>query len=418
MELTKIRVKMIVNHQTFLDTFRKLLEKSSVMSNKEMVSLACLFSFVINNRAFSLKKAQKVLKERFNRKFYAKSLSNYAYVQRRIAEQLIVEIAKVVSKRKRILLVLDDTVVFKTGRHIKGASKWYDHAKGRQINGFCLVNLAIVVGGEAIFVLPWLLRKEKKLNEKRENGRNNQDDKTLAAINLIKEVSDWLISSGFSKQKLSVVTDSWYSNKTMVDFLRKNKLNYRLDIRSNLSVQCPDHDAIESRGKKRRGRKRMKFVKYMPLKRYMGDFYEWKYFIEKSSNERIYYRTAIVTLKTTGRVKIYAFHNESMNRTKFIITPAKIEGSPTVQTVYTDYRHRWRIEEAHRDLKQQFGLGQCHVRQEWTVSGYIGLIFFGYSFWKFYQFVLNKIKGIQIKCPSWSNSFHNFVIRKKCLSLG
>ena len=145
----------------------------------------------------------------------------------------------------------------------------------------------------------------------------------------------------------------------------------------------------------------------------MGNYLSWKYFFDISSDERIYHHTAIITLKKSGRVTVYAFRKESTSRTKFIITPPKKIRPPSYKTVYQHYRFRWRIEEAHRDLKQQFGLSKCKVRRIWVVSGFVGLVFFGYSFWKFTRFIAGKIKKTPLKCPSWAYDFRKFIVREK-----
>ena len=276
-----------------------------------------------------------------------------------------------------------------------------------------MVNLALVVDGQLLFVLPWLLQKDSAAFKNEYSGQNVQDMKTKAALALIDEVIMWLEKSGISKTKIVVVADSWYSNKIMISHFKEKGIKYRLDARSNLSVQCPDHDAIKSRGERRRGRKRKKYVCYIPLKVFMGDYNSWKFFTNKCSGERIYYRKAIVTLKTTGRVTIYAFHKESALHSKFIITSPNRLRTPSFLTVYHHYGGRWRIEEAHRDLKQQFGISRCQARRGWVVSGFIGLVFFGYSLWKFTQFVAEKVKGRSLKCPSWAQSFRIFMIRDK-----
>ncbi|MHA1450280.1 MAG: hypothetical protein ACTSP4_12755, partial [Candidatus Hodarchaeales archaeon] len=48
-------------------------------------------------------------------------------------------------------------------------------------------------------------------------------------------------------------------------------------------------------------------------------------------------------------------------------------------TVYRDYYHRWPIEEAHRDLKQQFGLGSFKNRASEQALAFIRFIYTGYS---------------------------------------
>ncbi len=74
--------------------------------------------------------------------------------------------------------------------------------------------------------------------------------------------------------------------------------------------------------------------------------------------------------------------------------------------MYRQYQARWRIEEAHRDLKQQFGLPKCQARQAWVVSGFIGLVYFGYSLWKSEGWTQCQAELAPLKCPSWAEEFH------------
>ena len=89
----------------------------------------------------------------------------------------------------------------------------------------------------------------------------------------------------------------------------------------------------------------------------------------------------------------------------------------TPRTVYYQYQSRWRIEEAHRDLKQQFGLSKCQARQAWIVSGFIGLIYFGYSLWKLEEWIELQTNIDTLKCPSWAEEFHRSQIQQETLSL-
>ena len=88
---------------------------------------------------------------------------------------------------------------------------------------------------------------------------------------------------------------------------------------------------------------------------------------------------AIVTLKLGGRVRVFRFWREGCQEPQFLLTPATYTSQPAPKTVYREYSWRWRIEEAHRDLKQQFGLGKCRNRADAVVLGFVGLVYSWYT---------------------------------------
>jgi hypothetical protein len=108
----------------------------------------------------------------------------------------------------------------------------------------------------------------------------------------------------------------------MQTFMKQSNADFRLDARSNLSVQCPDHKAIQSRGKRRRGRKRQRFVRYVPLKQFLGNSFHWYFFTDPTSGKRVFYRKVTLTLKTAGRVTVHAFHREFLATPKLILSRA------------------------------------------------------------------------------------------------
>jgi len=397
---------MITTRQAFQATLRTQLLNSSAFHQHEINALVTILTAVIGSPTFSLNKVAKRAKPGFSRNFLAKCLMKYAYVQRALANQWLTEVISKLPKQTTVLVALDDTLVKKCGKHIQGAYAWFDHTCGRVRTSLCLVNVSLVVNDKLIFVLPWLLRKPNLTQLKGGKTPKEQDAKTLAAIEMIQTIFSWLERGGIPETQIVVVADAWYANQTMQNFIKQTAADFRLDARSNLSVQCPDHKAIQSRKKKRRGRKRRKFVRYVPLKQFMGDSSGWFYFTDSATGGRVFYRKATLTLKTAGRVTVYAFHRESSAKPKYILTRAFRGKLPTPRRVYRQYQARWRIEEAHRDLKQQFGLPKCQARQAWVVSGFIGLVYFGYSLWKLKEWLQCQAELDLLKCPSWADEFH------------
>jgi hypothetical protein len=407
---------MKTTRQAFQETLRTQLKNASTFSPHEIAALCTILTTVIGSPTFSLNKVAKRAQLGFSRNFLAKCLMKYAYVQRTLAKQWVIAIISQFPRQTPVLLVVDDTLVKKCGKHIQGAYAWFDHTSGRVKTSLCLVNVALVIDDHLVFVLPWLLQKPHLTRLKGGKTRQEQDAKTLAAIEMIRNLFSQLERGGILGSQIVVVADAWYANKTMQTVIKQTGANFRLDARSNLSVQCPDHQALKIRNKKRRGRKRRKFVCYVPLKVFMGDSTQWQYFTDPTINDRIYYRRAILTLKAAGRVTCYAFHRESMAKPKFILTRAFRIKIATPQRVYREYQSRWRIEEAHRDLKQQFGLSKCQARRAWVVSGFIALVYLGYCVWQTKRWVSSQVEGDSLKCPSWADEFHRRQIFQEVLA--
>jgi len=408
---------MKTTRQAFQATLRTQLFNSSAFRKREINALVAILTSAIGSPTFSLNKVAKRAQPGFSRNFLAKCLMKYAYVQRALANQWFTDVISNIPRQKTILLAFDDTLVIKCGKHIQGAYAWFDHTCGRVKTSLCLVNVSLVINDQLIFVLPWLLRKPQFTRSNGRKAHKEQDAKTLAAIEMIRNIFSWLERGGIPETQIVVAADAWYANQTMQTFIKQTAANFRLDARSNLSVQCPDYKAIKTRNKRRRGRKRHKFVRYVPLKQFMADSTHWHFFTDSVSGERVFYRKATLTLKTAGRVTCYAFRREPLVKPKYILTRAFQVKSATPQRVYREYQSRWRIEEAHRDLKQQFGLSKCQARHAWVVSGFIGLIYFGYCVWKTDRWLHPHAELEPLKCPSWAEEFHREQIYQEALAM-
>ena len=117
-------------------------------------------------------------------------------------------------------------------------------------------------------------------------------------------------------------------------------------------------------------------------------------------------KRAIIRLNTQKCVLVYAFWQSNRTNVKYIIAPAQYFRPPAPKTIHTEYSFRWSIETAHRDLKQQFGLGKNQQRDAWAVWGFIGLVFFGYSIWLWTRTSSTRQEVFPFGCPLWAESFH------------
>ncbi len=403
--------------RSFHDDFFIILQKACCFTPRELRALWAIITTIIDSRSFSLSLVSRTFGRKIGRNFLATVLKKYAYVQRRVAKLLFRAIYGQLSNRAKISLILDDTLAHKCGQQIFGALRWYDHTLSRRVQAICLVNLAVVLDNHVVFVLPWVVRSAKKAGHAPVSKAKEQDPKTTAAIALLEEVFAWLEEGPIPRQRIVVLADAWFGSHRMLSFLRAAGVIFRIDGKKNYSVQLPDHDALAKAKIQKRGRKRKRWVTYRPLAQFLGAPAQWHYFTDTSSGTAVFWKSALVTLKTGGRVRISAFRAEGRVRTKFIMTNPCWKTPPTPQTVYRDYSWRWRIEEAHRDLKQHFGLGNCHNRDAWVVLGFFGLLYLAYSLFKQRAFIQEKTTGRPLTCPSWAEMFHRVQIYHKMSAL-
>ena len=233
----------------------------------------------------------------------------------------------------------------------------------------------------------------------------SQDPKTIAGMELILLCNSYLEEFIVSKKQVLILVDSWYCTKAFKQFLNELGLRYRMDSKFNLNVQQPDHVAISNRNIIKRGRKRKYWKKYTRLNNYFESCQKIWYFKNKKDRKSIQAKRANVTLKTHGRVLIYAFYSPQYEEPKFIMVKSQTKRPPAPKTIYHEYLVRWEIEQAHRELKQQFGLGKSQNREPWVVMGFIGLVNFGYSVYKFLSSAVNGNSKLSLKCPTFAEEF-------------
>lgn len=397
--------------QQLQDNFEIALQKCSHLTSKEIFGLWAICATIIGNAAFSLSEVSRNFGKKIGRNFLSGVLEKYYNAQEDCLKALLVEICSKLKRNQKVYLLFDDTLVKKRGKKIFGSLKWFDHTIGRKIQSLCLLNLALVVDNQLVLIIPWLITTQPSKTKSKKKKAKEQDAKTKAALIMMDKIIGWLKSNGVATNRIVVEADSWFSSKLMLDGIREASPLFRIDGKKSYSVQIPDNKAKKDAKIRKRGRKRTNFKKYVSLEIYFGNPETWSKFTIKVSGVIVKYKTATLTLKTGGRVRVYAFLQEGMKNPKFILTNALKNRPPSAITVFRDYSYRWRIEEAHRDLKQQFGLGKCQNRKTKVVEGFIGLISFVYSIFKFWSFNCKQNNEKTLKCPTWANKFHNYQIK-------
>ena len=233
---------------------------------------------------------------------------------------------------KHAVLILDDTLNHKSGKHIEGVNIHFDHAEGKTTLGHQLVTTHLAAGKYSIPVDFALFQRDQ--------GQHGFKSKNELAKQLIAKA----VSDGFNFD--TVVEDIWYfnyDNTSYIESLGKDwvagcKIN-RLILFNGKEVSLAD------------------FLKTVPPEEFK------EVTLKTSDGERTFWTYAKnVTLKKhCQRVRVVFSYED------------KVEGEPKVlatnrlnwdaKTVVETYLLRWRIDAFYRDAKQELGLEDSEVRK-------------------------------------------------------
>ena len=360
-----------------------MLKKVTDLTSAEIEALLFLQTCLAADPRFSLVRVAQASEGTYDREFLAHLLAKYASIQDDVFQALLEEMVKQLGRRSTFFLSIDDQLVNKRGKKIYGVGKWADHQLKRKISALCLVDVAVVVQGQAVLAVPYLVLESlvppAQPNEKRSTNAQEQDAKTTAALALITQLVGWLEILQVRRNKIGVLADAWYSNKRLRAFIRRMGLDYRIAGKKNYQVHMPDFKRIQRRKYGGRGRRPARYVRTRRLDQHMETVTRGGSFLDKTTGKRVRWKMATVTLDTGGRSRIFAFWRDGSKEPKYILTPARTTGVPGAPIVYRDYLWRWRVEEVHRDLKQQFGLRKSRNRKQAIVLGFLGLVYAFYS---------------------------------------
>lgn len=242
--------------------------------------------------------------------------------------------------RTLVTLILDDSTIKKSGRHIFGAKYHRDHVTSGYVFGHQIVTALLHSANCTLPLFPMLYYK-----------------KTLSKISLAKG----LIKLACSKVRVhQVVMDSWYVCEEILKLCREKKIQLIGAIKSNRCIKL--------------GNKWIKLNSYSRRKVCV--------FAEYSIDENKYLvHEFLAELKTGGFVKILVARQWNPKKKKWskrIYLVSTNTSRPVVDIIRT-YTIRWKIEVFHKDLKQNLGLEQGHVRGHESITRHLMLVVIAYA---------------------------------------
>ena len=215
------------------------------------------------------------------------------------------------------VLVIDDTILERSGRHIDGASWIFDHTQGKSVWGMQYVT-AVISGREGIFPLNLDLKAKSSIS------------KILMQMAVIKRS----ITAGLRFS--TVVFDSWYFSSSLLRFLERERKDWATEAKSNRTI-------LVNRS-------------WMKLEDYAASL-NLSNMTAYSIDDSTYFMKAITTrMKNAGKVQVII--SIGRNSEKFFVT-ISVERKP--KKVMDLYLRRWDIEVFHRELKQD-GLRHLYRR--------------------------------------------------------
>lgn len=359
--------------------FSSILKQSNFIKREVGVSpylviLQFLYMFIINKKISSFMKQSN---DSFKKDVYYRLLKNSRYNWRKL---LLLTSVKIIGKLSSLqnstdtkVLIIDDTVEIKRGKHIQGSCKnlWSNKDK-RVVKGLNIVSLNYS-DSHTDMMLDFAVNYNKnqivdssdinihhKSNAYKRRVEGNYGKNTLA-IEMLKRA----ISSGIYADYLLV--DSWYAKPNFINEVRNNGLDIIARVaKSNRIWQFTGkYKTLQSLYEYANKTKSSK----------LGNYNSIKYS----------YVSTITTHKTLGRIKI-VFIKTKENLIPILSTNTGLNDLEIINT----YKKRWNIEQGYKDLREYFQFGKEENRIFEAIIARITLSFLAYNLTSYINRINNE----------------------------
>lgn len=212
------------------------------------------------------------------------------------------------------ILVLDDTVLQRSGKHIDGAGWVYDHSQGKSVWGMSLITAAVSCS-EGIFPL------NVDIKPVHSHGSGHGLSKITMQMAVIKRA----ISAGLNFTM--AVFDSWYFASKLVNFLESHGKDWISEAKSDRVIFTDG--------------------RWIPIGEYASSLNRRKMKSYTIGEEQYLTYSTVVKMRKIGDVRIII--SLGKDGKKFFVTN-RIDMKP--KRIMEMYLRRWDIEVMHREYKQ------------------------------------------------------------------
>ena len=364
--LTEIKITKILKQSNFV--------KRNVGYPPFQIILHFVYMLVMNKRQSTfIKKSDSA----FGKDAYYRFIKERRYNWRKFlilsATALLQRIKPLHKLGEHRLLIIDDTVEAKRGKHIEGCCKYiYSNKEHRSINALNIVSLNYA-DSHSTFQLDFAIKtndsKRKDISQfttklhHKSNAYQRKSEITKGKNILAIEMLQRALNSGVEADYLLV--DSWYA--------KPNFIHQAHELGVPVIARLPNNKLIWNfKGK----HKTMNAI-YESLKnsRYKSS--------GKHGKISYKYFDAIVEHAVLGKVKLVFLHT-GKDLLVFISTDITITGKEILAT----YKKRWNIEQGYKDLRNLFGLGKEENRIYEALLARITISMFAYNIVSY----INRIK--------------------------
>lgn len=275
----------------------------------------------------------------------------------------------------RLLVVLDDFINPKTGKHIFGCASFFDHAaKVNQSkypwsqNVVSIGLLKVVKGRWACLPLAFRfyhMKKDIDAGRVKVNGKNMPfQTKFEQAVEMLSK-----ISAAFHGLPVLIVTDSWFGNKGLFKPLR-NTLGQQCHILSRLRVNSSLFDLPSKRSKEQRGRSRKygnKLGNATTLaEQFITDATTYSINLYGKQRDILAYDSVVMlkTLKCAVRV-VWVYRRSQW------VALFTTDLDLSVEQIIEYYGARWKIESGFKEIKQDIGSAKSQTWNPHAVTNHL-----------------------------------------------
>jgi SRSO17 transposase len=285
-----------------------------------------------------------------------------------------IRLKQFLSHRDGGVLIVDDTIIEKSGEHMDGVGFLFDHCKGKSVRCHDIVSTYYQHGTQQVplYFNPYI--KEKIA-----------DQLDICFKTKIQIALDLMRMSLMQISPEVVVFDAWYMSKELVDFLSSRSLVWLSSAKSNRLIQVDDTWISLSSYAKSLSKQLFKHINTL-----VGE-HRFKWLFETT-----------MVMKNIGLVKLVILRERRNSKTcTFLVSNnTGLDGLQVLEY----YKKRWSIEVFHRDCKQHLGMGEYQVRGLDAVVIHLHLVILAYTLLKnawcnpFLQHVLDGVKAIGSRC--------------------
>jgi len=234
---------------------------------------------------------------------------------------------------KNGVLILDDTLNNKSGKHVEGVNIHFDHAEGKHTLGHQLVTSHLAAGKFSIPI-------DFELYRRNEDQADFKSKNELAKALIAKAVAD-----GFCFDR--VVMDLWYFNFENTSYIEGLGKDWVAGCKINRLIQTGEgYVSLES------------YLKTVPA----TDFKMVSVKTTKGERHFWTYAKNVTLKKQHQRVRVvFSYLDEKLTGEPKVLVTNKLNWD--VKTSLETYLLRWKIDAFYRDAKQELGLEDYKVRK-------------------------------------------------------